>query len=72
MIKAISIDTLVNRYYEKVKRFVMRSKTISLYEIDREFQVGHVVAAYIIDRLENEGVIAPYETCMPRKVLLRK
>ncbi|KAA0784307.1 DNA translocase FtsK [Bacillus sp. BB56-3] len=72
MIETTNIDTLVNHYYETVKSFVTQSETISLYEIDREFQVGHVVAAYIIDRLETEGIIASYETCLPRKVLVRK
>lgn len=64
-------NNLVDYYYEKVKCFVMQSETTSLYEIDREFQVGYVVAAFLIDRLEIDGVISPHETCMPRKVLAR-
>lgn len=71
LIEKTTTHTLVEHYYEKVKSFVMQSETISLYEIDREFQVGYVVAAFLIDRLENDGVISPYETCMPRKVLVR-
>lgn len=49
----------------------MQSETTSLYEINRKFQVGYVAAAFLIDRLENDGVIYPYETCMPRKVVVR-
>lgn len=71
MIEETTTHTLVNHYYEMVKEFVMQSRKISLYEIQHRFQIGYVVAAIIIDRLEDEGIISSYETCMPRKVLVR-
>ncbi|MFI8709953.1 DNA translocase FtsK [Bacillus sp. NPDC077411] len=66
-----SSNFLANRYYEEIKHFVMNSQIVSLYEIQMKFQVGYVTAARIIDRLEAEGIIDSYETCMPRKVLMR-
>lgn len=72
MIEKTTTHTLVEHYYEQVKNFAKQSETISLYEIDRKFQVGYIVAAFLIDRLEDDGLISPYDTCMPRKVIVRE
>ncbi|MEE3607426.1 DNA translocase FtsK, partial [Bacillus altitudinis] len=40
--------------------------------LQRRFRIGYTSAAKIIDRLEENGVIGPYEGSTPRKVLIKE
>ena len=64
--KALEPDEL----YEKAVRLVISKQRASISEIQRVLDIGYPKAARLIDRLEKEGVIGPFDSGNPRKVLI--
>ncbi|MBG9579924.1 cell division protein FtsK, partial [Bacillus thuringiensis] len=49
---------------------VMQAASVSM--LQRRFRIGYTSAAKIINRLEENGVIGPYEGSKPREVLIKQ
>lgn len=60
------------KYYEEAKRCVIAMQTASVTMIQRRFRIGYRSAKMIIDRLEKNGVVSPYNGKEPRKVLIKE
>jgi prepilin-type processing-associated H-X9-DG protein len=59
----------IEEIYEDAKYLVIEQQTASVSMLQRRFRIGYGKASQLIDRLEAEGVIGPYEGSKPRKVL---
>ncbi|MDA2055015.1 cell division protein FtsK [Bacillus cereus] len=55
------------KYYEEAKQCVIAMQAASVTMIQRRFRIGYRSAKMIIDRLEKNGVISPYNGKDPRK-----
>ena len=65
-------DEIAEKYYEEAKGFVIAMQAASVSMMQRRFRIGYMSAAKIIDRLEENGIIGPYEGSKPRKILVQK
>lgn len=63
---------VADEYYEDAVRLVMDINTASVSMLQRRFRIGYTRAARLIDAMEAEGIIGPYEGSKPRKVLVSK
>jgi prepilin-type processing-associated H-X9-DG protein len=62
----------IEEIYEDAKYLVIESGKASVSMLQRRFRIGYGKASQLIDRLEAEGVIGPYEGSKPRKVLVKE
>jgi prepilin-type processing-associated H-X9-DG protein len=62
----------IEEIYEDAKYLVIESGKASVSMLQRRFRIGYSKASQLIDRLEAEGVIGPYEGSKPRKVLVKE
>ncbi|WP_450088455.1 DNA translocase FtsK [Psychrobacillus glaciei] len=58
--------------YDDVVQLVTEMQTASVSLLQRRFRIGYSRAARIIDQLEMNGVVGPYEGSKPRQVLAPK
>ncbi|WP_028986612.1 FtsK/SpoIIIE family DNA translocase [Thermicanus aegyptius] len=58
--------------YEKAVQLVIESQTASVSLLQRRFRVGYARAARLIDMMEANGIVGPYEGSKPREVLVSK
>lgn len=58
--------------YEKAKELVKGLKKISASLLQRKLWIGYAKAAYLLDKLEEDGIIGAPDGISPRKVLKRK
>ncbi len=58
--------------YEEVEKFVIQAQRVSSAMLQRRFQIGYARAAFMIDALEENGIIGPKNSAHPRKVLKKK
>ncbi|AOM08928.1 cell division protein FtsK [Bacillus thuringiensis] len=65
-------DEVAEKHYEEAKEFVITMQAASVTMMQRRFRIGYTSAAKIIDRLEENGIIGPYEGSKPRKILVQK
>ena len=56
-------------YYEAV-RIIMESNQASVSILQRRMSLGYTRAARIIDSMEQEGLVGPFEGSKPRKILV--
>ncbi|MDX5914133.1 DNA translocase FtsK [Bacillus cereus group sp. BfR-BA-01026] len=66
------INEVVESLYEPAKECVIAMQAASVSMIQRRFRIGYVTATKIINRLEENGVIGPYEGSKPRKILINE
>ncbi|WP_062105686.1 DNA translocase FtsK [Bacillus niameyensis] len=64
--EALEIDEL----YQDVKDLVIEAQSASVSFLQRKFRIGYTRAARLIDSLEADGIIGPYEGSKPRKVIV--
>lgn len=62
----------IEEIYEDAKYYVIDKQKASVSMLQRHFRIGYGKASQLIDRLEAEGVIGPYEGSKPRTVLLKE
>jgi S-DNA-T family DNA segregation ATPase FtsK/SpoIIIE len=55
--------------YEPAVRFIVESGHASISLLQRRLRVGHARAARLIDMMEQDGVVGPFEGSKPREVL---
>ncbi|MDF2556670.1 MAG: translocase FtsK [Bacillales bacterium] len=58
--------------YEEAVRMVVDMQTASVSLLQRRFRIGYSRAARLIDEMETNGVVGPYEGSKPRTVLVPK
>ncbi|MBI4707028.1 MAG: DNA translocase FtsK [Candidatus Omnitrophica bacterium] len=67
-------STLVNgekdELYDEAVRIVMESNQASVSILQRRMRLSHPRAARIIDMMEQEGLVGPWEGSKPRKILV--
>ncbi len=56
--------------YDEAVRVVMESNQASVSILQRRLRLGYTRAARIIDTMEQEGMIGPFEGSKPRKILV--
>ncbi|MCM8772521.1 MAG: DNA translocase FtsK [Candidatus Omnitrophica bacterium] len=56
--------------YEQAKRIVLTTKIASISMLQRRLRIGFNKAARLIERMEEEGIVGPYQEGKPRKVLI--
>ncbi len=65
-------DEIAEKHYEEARKCVIAMQAASVSMLQRRFRIGYTSAAKIIDRLEENGIIGPYERSKPRKILVQK
>jgi S-DNA-T family DNA segregation ATPase FtsK/SpoIIIE len=58
--------------YSEAVKIVMESGRASTSLLQRRLRIGFNRAARLIERMEREGIVGPYEGSKPRKVIMRK
>lgn len=58
--------------YEEAKALVAEYQTVTVSMLQRRLRIGYNAAATMIDRMEAEGLVGPYDGSKPRKVFLPK
>ncbi len=56
--------------YEEAVRVIMESNQASVSILQRRMRLGYTRAARIIDQMEAEGLVGPFEGSKPRKILV--
>lgn len=56
--------------YEEAVRIIMESNQASVSILQRRLRLGYTRAARIIDTMEQEGLVGPYEGSKPRKITI--
>jgi S-DNA-T family DNA segregation ATPase FtsK/SpoIIIE len=56
--------------YDEAVRIIMESNQASVSILQRRMRLGYTRAARIIDTMEQEGLIGPFEGSKPRKILV--
>jgi len=59
-----------DEYYDEAVRVIMESGQASVSILQRRLRLGYTRAARIIDMMENEGLIGPFEGSKPRRILI--
>ncbi|EOP51768.1 DNA translocase ftsK [Bacillus cereus VDM053] len=57
--------------YDEAIQLVVEMQTASVSMLQRRFRVGYTRAARLIDAMEMNGVVGPYEGSKPREVLIK-
>ncbi len=66
------IDTRVDQeIYDEVVKDIMERGEVSTSYIQRKFWFGYSRASYVMDALEDNGVIGPSKGAEPRDVLIK-
>jgi S-DNA-T family DNA segregation ATPase FtsK/SpoIIIE len=55
--------------YEKAVKVVLGKRQASVSFLQRELGVGYSRAALILEKMESEGIIGPYQGAKPREIL---
>ena len=63
---------IANNKYEEGQRIVIDGQTASIPLLQRRLRIGFISAVMIMDRMEAEGVVGPYNGPLPREVLAKK
>ena len=59
-----------DEFYDQAVRIIMESNQASVSILQRRLRLGYTRAARIIDAMEQEGVVGPFEGSKPRKILI--
>lgn len=67
-----SFDDAVDELFEDAVAMVSEAQSASVSMLQRRFRIGYNRAARLIDAMEDQGIIGPYEGNRPREVLIEK
>jgi S-DNA-T family DNA segregation ATPase FtsK/SpoIIIE len=59
-----------DEFYEQAVRLIMETGQASASLLQRRLRIGYTRAARIIDMMEQEGLLGPFEGSKPRKILV--
>jgi S-DNA-T family DNA segregation ATPase FtsK/SpoIIIE len=58
--------------YEEAVRIVLETGKASTSLLQRRLRIGFNRAARLIERMEREGIVGPYEGSKPRRVIAKR
>ena len=58
--------------YDEAVRVILESNQASVSILQRRLRLGYTRAARIIDMMEAEGVVGPYQGSKPREILVNR
>lgn len=64
--------SVANERYVEGQQVVIDEQTASISLLQRRLRIGFISAVMIMDRMEEEGVVGPYNGPLPREVLVKK
>lgn len=67
-----SIDCKEDEFFDQVASFVIDYGSASVNAIQRHFDLSYPKAARLLDELEKEHIIGPFQGSSPRKILITK
>ena len=70
--KSSSYDDEYDEKYDEAVAFVTEVGHASISMVQRRFRIGYNRAARIVEKMEEEGIVAPSDGVKPRKVLVPK
>ncbi len=68
--KSSFINGQKDEFYDQAVKVIMESGQASVSILQRRLRLGYTRAARIIDMMEQEGIIGPFEGSKPRKILI--
>jgi S-DNA-T family DNA segregation ATPase FtsK/SpoIIIE len=68
--RAVMANGEKDELYDEAVRIIMESNQASVSILQRRLRLGYTRAARIIDMMEQEGLIGPFEGSKPRKILV--
>lgn len=68
--RATSLTRQKDELYDEAVRLIMESGQASVSILQRRLRFGYTRAARIIDTMEEEGLIGPFEGSKPRRILI--
>ncbi len=68
--KSQTINGEKDELYDQAVRIIMESNQASVSILQRRMRLGYTRAARIIDTMEQEGLVGPFEGSKPRKILV--
>lgn len=66
-----SVHNVDDELYDEALQLVVEMQTASVSMLQRRFRIGYTRAARLIDAMELNGVVGPYEGSKPREVLIK-
>jgi S-DNA-T family DNA segregation ATPase FtsK/SpoIIIE len=63
-------NNIEDELYNDAVKLVIDMKTASVSMLQRRFRIGYTRAARLIDAMEENGIVGPYEGSKPREVLI--
>ncbi|SFS59988.1 FtsK/SpoIIIE family DNA translocase [Marininema halotolerans] len=66
----LSTDQVEDDLFPDAVQLVVEAKTASVSLLQRRLRIGYTRAARLIDFMEQQGIVGPYEGSKPREVLL--
>lgn len=68
--KSLLVNGQKDEIYDQAVRIIMESNQASVSILQRRLRLGYTRAARIIDMMEQDGLVGPYEGSKPRKILV--
>ncbi|MDP3731422.1 MAG: DNA translocase FtsK, partial [Candidatus Omnitrophota bacterium] len=68
--KSAFVNGEKDEFYDQAVKVIMESGQASVSILQRRLRLGYTRAARIIDMMEQEGIIGPFEGSKPRKILI--
>jgi S-DNA-T family DNA segregation ATPase FtsK/SpoIIIE len=68
--KSHLINGVKDEFYDQAVRIILESNQASVSILQRRMRLGYTRAARIIDTMEQEGIVGPFEGSKPRKILV--
>lgn len=72
IIRAFSLNEVEDELYEEAVKLVIEMQSASVSLLQRRFRIGYNRAARLIDAMEENGIVGPYEGNKPREVLVER
>jgi S-DNA-T family DNA segregation ATPase FtsK/SpoIIIE len=63
-------DMFVDELFDQAAQIVLEAKQASVSLLQRRLRIGYTRAARLIDSMEAQNIIGPYEGSKPREVLM--
>ncbi|MBD3380456.1 MAG: DUF87 domain-containing protein [Candidatus Omnitrophica bacterium] len=68
--KAVGVEQEKDDLYDEAVKIVVTTKQASVSMVQRKLRVGYTRAARMIDIMEEEGIVGPYNGSKPRDILI--
>ncbi|MCM8780934.1 MAG: DNA translocase FtsK [Candidatus Omnitrophica bacterium] len=68
--KSLFVNGQKDELYDEAVRIIMETNQASVSILQRRLRLGYTRAARIIDMMEQEGLVGPFEGSKPRKILV--